>query len=266
MRVMTMPSIALPTGPYDWHNSDVPLATFDKRLARFRAVMTARGVTHAVVHGNTFDHAALHWLTHFTPKLGPAYALVPADGPLRILFAGGPGMKPSAERLTWVTDVVAVKSAGADVKRWIGEDQSGGPISLGLVEGRAMLLGDWRAVNAASSSAAAELDEPVAALMAAPDEAQQQSRQRATAVLGAAQRVIDTIARQHRDMHTALIEVERAAYAAGAEDVRIKASRTPDGPPTTLPDEPVGWTWPARIVIAVRCGGEWARAETRLAA
>ena len=74
-----------------------------------REVMARRGVTHAVVHGNGFDHGALAWLTHFTPKLGPAYALVPATGPLRLLFAGGPGMKPSAQRLTWVEDVRALQ-------------------------------------------------------------------------------------------------------------------------------------------------------------
>ncbi|MBN8899277.1 MAG: hypothetical protein J0H35_14055, partial [Rhodospirillales bacterium] len=92
-----MPSIALPTGPYDWHPERTPRSVFDARLANFRQAMARHGVTQAIVHGNGFDHAALHWLTHFTPKLGPAYALIPATGEPRLLFAGGPGMKPSAK-------------------------------------------------------------------------------------------------------------------------------------------------------------------------
>ena len=98
---MMMPSIALPTGPYDWHPERTPRSVYEIRVAQFRTTMAERSVTHAVVHGNGFDHGALNWLTHFTPKLGPAYALVPAIGALRVLFAGGPGMKPSAQRLTW---------------------------------------------------------------------------------------------------------------------------------------------------------------------
>ena len=263
--MMTMPSIALPTGPYDWHAEALPRAVFDARLARFRDVMQRRGATHAVVHGNGFDHAALHWLTHFTPKLGPAYALVPRNGPLRMLFAGGPGMKPSAQRLTWVEDVVAVKSAGADVKRWLGEAKEDGAISLGLVEGRAMLLGDWRAMNEAAGVAAVELDADVGPLVESADRAQREATSRAQTVIAAAQRVLETVSRSAVDLCAAIIEAERAAYAAGAEDVRVKAGRRAEGPPTALPDTAMPIAGGLRVIFAVRCGGQWAQAETTIA-
>ena len=107
MRVM--PCIALPTGPYDLDPELFGPSLFERRLAVLRAAMAQCGATHAVVHGNGFDHDALSWLTYFTPKLGPAYALVPTSGTLRLLFSGGPGMKPSARKLTWVEDVVALR-------------------------------------------------------------------------------------------------------------------------------------------------------------
>jgi hypothetical protein len=93
------PTVALPTGPFDWYPERIAQNTFEARLAALRFEMNRHGITHLVVHGNVFDHDALTWLTHFTPKLGPAYALVPAKGPLQLLFSGGPGMKPSAQRL-----------------------------------------------------------------------------------------------------------------------------------------------------------------------
>ena len=259
-----MPSIALPTGPYDWHPERSPREVYDARVAQLRAAMAERGITHAVVHGNGFDHGALAWLTHFTPKLGPAYALVPASGPLRVLFAGGPGMKPSAQRLTWVEDVAAIKSVEVDVKRWLEETAGGNPVRLGLVEGASMLRGDWRSVQRAAGDEAHALDDAIDSARAQPSSAERDAATRAQAVAALASDTLSKLAHPGADLRAAVIAVERAAYAAGAQDVRVRIGRRPGGPPTTLADEPLPMTGPTEVALAVRCDGAWSEARVVL--
>lgn len=254
---MMMPSIALPTGPYDWHDADMPRAFYEQRLAAFRAAMARAGVTHAIVHGNGFDHAALFWLTHFTPKLGPAYALVPARAPLRLLFAGGPGMRPSAQRLTWVADVVAVRGIEGDVKRWLADADVAAAPRAGLVEGTAMLRGDWRAVQRAAGGAALELDAAVDELRARSSEDEEPAREAARQAVRACRDRLSQLAAPGADVRAAAIEAERAAYAAGAQDVRWRIARRPGGAPTTMPDDVLPLTGPTAVVLAVRHSGAW---------
>lgn len=258
---MMMPSIALPTGPYDWHSERHPRAVFEGRLVRLREVMASHGVTHSIVHGNGFDHGTLVWLTHFTPKLGPAYVLVPAAGPLRLLFAGGPGMKPSAQRLTWVEDVIALKGIEADAGRWLEEIAAGARSRLGLVEGNAMLRGDWRAVQRVAGGAAIELDSQVDELRAASAGEDGAQAARAAEILAMAQAVLGRLATPGADLRAAVIEMERAAYAMGAQDVRVRVGRRAGGPPTTLPDVPLPLVGPTEVALSVRFAGQ--RAEAR---
>ena len=106
---MLMRNIALPTGPYDWHPERISREIYANRLSALQNILRARGLDGAIVTGSTFDDGALAWLTGFTPKLGPAFAIVPATTPPRLLFSGGPGMRPSAQKLTWLDDVVALR-------------------------------------------------------------------------------------------------------------------------------------------------------------
>ena len=156
---MRMPSIALPTGPYDWRPIEAPRAIFEQRVALLRGIMAARGISHGVVHGNCFDHASLLWLAHFTPKLGPAWLLVGPGESLRMVFAGGPGMKSSAQALTWVSDVAALRGIEKDMQAWLAQSPLGASARVGLVAGRAMLRGDWLAVERAAQGPIEVLDE-----------------------------------------------------------------------------------------------------------
>ncbi len=257
------PSIALPTGPYDWHPEQVPRALFEARLAEFRVVMSECGVSHAVVHGNGFDHESLFWLTHFTPKLGPAYALVPAEGPLRLLFAGGPGMKPSAQKLTWVEDVVSVKGIATDLRAWLGATEPVSPGGVGLVEGSAMLRCDWKAVIQAAGKVV-ELDEDLGRLRKLANEtANRQSRSAET--LAHAERVIAPLALHGVDLRQLALAYERSAYADGAQDVRFLVGRRAGGPPTTLTDDAMPMTGPTWFAVFLRQDGEWQSARFQLA-
>ena len=263
---MMMPGITLPTGPYDWHPERISRATYEVRVRHLREAMSQHAITHTVVHGNCFDHGALAWLTHVTPKLGPAYALIPASGPLRLLFAGGPGMKPSAQLLTWVEDVAALGGIEADVKRWLDGTADGTTAKLALVEGRAMLHGDWLAVQRAAGGTAVELDAVLDAVRAHGAAEDLDREAHAAGVLAVARDTISRLARPGADLRASVIEMERAAYAAGAQDVRVRIGRRPGGLPTTLPDDPLPMTGPTQIAVAVRRDGSWASARFVLGA
>ncbi len=126
---MRMKSTALLTGPYDWDPELVPLAEFEARLAAVRRVLAESGATALLVHGHSVDHGALAYLTGFMPKLGPAFALVPLEGPIRVLASGGPGMVSSAKRLTWVEDVRPLSNLRNALNEWLRsiDSQKAGP-------------------------------------------------------------------------------------------------------------------------------------------
>ena len=254
---MRMPSIALPTGPYDWRPDQTPRAIFEQRVALLRGIMAARGISHCVVHGNCFDHASLLWLAHFTPKLGPAYLLVGPGDNLRMLFAGGPGMKPSAQALTWIADVAALRGIGKDVEAWLAQNPLGADARMGLVTGRAMLRGDWLAVERAAQGRIEVLDE----VLDGPRDASEQSDHAAldasiTVLRQAAQTLFDAAA-EGGSQRDAVLTMERAAYEAGAQDVRIRMARRVWGAPVTVPDDDIAITGPMPVALAVRSAGRW---------
>jgi hypothetical protein len=252
-----MPSIALPTGPYDWRPHETPRAIFEQRVAVLRGIMAARGISHCVVHGNCFDHASLLWLAHFTPKLGPAYLLVGPGESLRMLFAGGPGMKPSAQALTWVSDVAALRGIEKDVQAWLAQSPEGASARVGLVTGHAMLRGDWLAVGRAAQGRIEVLDEALDGPRAASERDDPAALEASIAVLREAAQALFTTAAQGGSQRAAVLTMERAAYGAGAQDVRIRMARRVWGAPVTLPDDDLEITGPMPVALAVRSAGRW---------
>jgi len=252
-----MPSIALPTGPYDWRPHETPRAIFEQRIALLRGIMAARGISHCVVHGNCFDHASLLWLAHFTPKLGPAYLLVGHGESLRMLFAGGPGMKPSAQALTWVSDVAALRGIEKDIQAWLAQSPEGASARVGLVTGRSMLRGDWLAVERAAQGRIEVLDEALDAPRDASERDDPAALHASIAVLRQAAQALFTAAAGGGSQRDAVLTMERAAYGAGAQDLRIRMARRAWGAPVTLPDDDIAITGPMPVVLAVRSAGRW---------
>jgi hypothetical protein len=252
-----MPSIALPTGPYDWSPDQTPRAIFEQRVAVLRGIMAAQEISHCVVHGNCFDHASLLWLSHFTPKLGPAYLLVGPGESLRMLFAGGPGMKPSAQALTWIADVAALRGIEKDLQAWLAQNPMGADARIGLVTGRAMLRGDWLAVERAAQGRIEVLDEALDGPRAASEQDDPAALEASIAVLREAAQTLFTAAAEGGSQRDAVLTMERAAYGAGAQDVRIRMARRIWGAPVTLPDDDLEITGPMPVALAVRSAGRW---------
>ena len=254
---MRMPSIALPTGPYDWRPDETPRAIFEQRVALLRGIMAARGISHCVVHGNGFDHASLLWLAHFTPKLGPAYLLVGPGESLRMLFAGGPGMKPSAQALTWIADVAALRGIEKDIQAWLAQSPEGASARVGLVTGRAMLRGDWLAVERAAQGRIEVLDEALEGPRATNEQDDRAALEASIAALRQAAQTLFAAAAEGGSQRDAVLTMERAAYGAGAQDVRIRMARRIWGAPVTLPDDDIAITGPMPVVLSVRSAGRW---------
>jgi len=249
---MLMPSIALPTGPYDWNPKVTSLAAFEKRLARLRKFMAEQKLTHVIVHGNVFDHEALNWFSNFTPKLGLALMLVPLEGEVRLLFSGGPGMKPSAQRLTWINDVSALRGIGKDVAAWVGE----GAKRVGLIAGTSLLHGDWTALLKAAGGVVATLDQAFHTLRD-DSKSESSSIRKSASIL---QKVADHLyasAADGADLLEVVLGTERVAYAAGVQDVRLRVARRPWGRPVTLPESAMKIEGAMPVALAVRFNGYW---------
>src|SRR5262245_39529696 len=118
MRVL---ETTLLTGPYDWDERALPRSDYEGRLERVRAAMAQAGAAALVVHGHPGNYGELAYLTGFTPKLGATLALVPREGPLRILAPGTPKMMDIAKRLTWVEEVRPLGNVPKNVAEFVGE-------------------------------------------------------------------------------------------------------------------------------------------------
>lgn len=110
-------------GSADWDAERMPQAEFASRLAQlWECAPEAAG---AIAYGDSREHAALAYLTHFTPKLEPAIALIPRNGAPKLMVGGGANMIPAAKPLTWITDLVPLRPTGKTIAQWLGA--IGGP-------------------------------------------------------------------------------------------------------------------------------------------
>lgn len=258
---MKSPTPCLMTGPYDFAEEAVPRGEFDARIALVREVMRARGVGRLAVHGNAFDHAALAWLTNFTPKLGPAFALMALKGPLKMLFAGGPGMAASAKRLTFVEDMTPARG-GADVGAWLAEGVANGD-KPALVEGAALTQETWRGIVSALAAPPRSLDTDIDPLRRWKSRAERALIARAVDMLAATMSMATLFAGEEK-RRGCMVATESAAYGFGAQDARVLLSRRAFGPPEPLSDHREAIAAPAQLALALRHRGYWATGRTML--
>jgi Xaa-Pro aminopeptidase len=265
---MRMKNTALLTGPYDWDPALLPLAEFEARLHAVRRVLTERGVTALLVHGHGAEHGAIAYLTGFVPKLGPALALVPRDGPVRILASGGVGMIRSAKLLTWVEDVRPLSNLRNAMSEWLGQMNLDCQGVLGLWGGRVMAQRPYVAVATATQAFGKmiEMDDPLDALRRHKSPREMELLRESCRILAVACGAFERAAAEGSGARSAALAAERAAFANGAQDVRILASARDGGPP--LPFDGTGdiHVTPLLACLAVRFAGYWAEGLVTAAA
>jgi len=265
---MRMKNTALLTGPYDWDPALVPLAEFEARLAAVRRVLAASEAAALLVHGHSVEHGALAYLTGFVPKLGSAFALVPRDGPIRILASGGPGMISSAKLLTWVEDVRPLSNLRNALGDWLGDMFRDGRPMLGLWGGNIMAQRPYLAVAAAIQpfGKMIDMDDQLDALRRHKSPREMELLREACRILAIACDAFERATLDGSGARSAALAAERAAFSNGAQDVRILASARDGGPP--LPFDGPGDTRVAPLLacLAVRFAGYWAEGLVTVAA
>jgi hypothetical protein len=253
--MMTLTTTLL-TGPYDWHPSDLPREEFQARITALRVAMHDAGADMLVVHGNSQEHGALAWATNFTPKLGPAFLALPAQGPPILLFSGGAGMASSAARLTWVADVRAISALRRDLPQALGT-----PSRVALAGLPAMSQASFTAL---ANLPWCDLDPAIDALRRRKSPRDQELIADSAAVLRQAASALQAAHAAGQGIRAASLTAEQAAYRAGAQDVRVLASHRRLGPPLALDDAPDLPVPQALAWLAVRRRGYWACADLTL--
>ncbi len=252
-------NISLPTGPFDWAPEILPRAEFERRLEITRAAMRIAGLGLLIVHGDGFDHGALSWVSGFTPKLGAAYALIPLEGEPGLIVSGSPGMKPSALRLSWIADMTVQRDLADDIRKWI---EGHGGLKTGLYEGQAMAQAAYVAVLRGAGETLSDMTSVV------DDLRRRKSACEIALIVQAGRSVEAALAALEQSLprgrRHAIIAAERAAYAAGAQDVRVLTADRAGGAPRPLDDFDPVIMGSVPVAVAARVRGYWASAETVL--
>jgi Xaa-Pro aminopeptidase len=246
---------ALLTGPFDWNPALMPRSEFDARINTIRVTLRRHGLDGLVVGGTSPEHGALCYLTSFVPKLGPALAFIPLEGDLRIAFSGGPAMLPSAQRLTFVTDVRAMRDPEREFADWLHD--SGGE-KFGLWGEYAITADVREGLGRAAPKPLAVLDSEFDPLRRRKSDAEIHLIRRACAILGEAHGAFRAAIKAGKGVRTAALAAERLAYREGAQDMRVLASLRDAGTPEPLQADQDPHVDPLLVCLAVRYAGYWA--------
>jgi hypothetical protein len=244
-------------GPVDWEPRRLPREEFENRLARIWTDYPQAGGV--IAYGEPREHAALAYLTHFTPKLEAALALLSRDGAARLLIGGGTNMISAARPLTFVEDLAPLR--GADVAaQWARALPEG--TSIVLIGGERMPFSFRCALDEALGGAHPVVsgDKRLADRMRVKSARELALLQTACEVLSTGVVALEDAFRRGKGVTDCILAAEHAALGRGAQDVCSLFSI--DGGGTLRPFEvPVGGRVdPLQIYLAVRYDGYWADA------
>jgi Xaa-Pro aminopeptidase len=246
-------------GPSDWDGTRLPQEAFAARTAAlWRDHPPAGG---AIVYGDRVNHTELAYLTHFTPKLEAALALIPRAGAATLLVGGGANMLQAAKPLTFIADLRPLRNAGKTVAQWARE-QAGAPVLIG---GAAMPNALHREIADALGGKLADRTAALRALMRRKSARELSLLRDACATLAAAVTAMDTAQDARANVTDVILAGERAANRRGAQDVRTLFSL--DGGRTLRPFETAVERAldPLQVYVAVRQFGYWAEGFAVLA-
>jgi Xaa-Pro aminopeptidase len=239
-------------GPSDWDPARMPLEEFSTRAtALWRVLPSAGGV---IVYGDRVNHAELAYLTHFTPKLEAALALISRVGAPQLLVGGGANMLPAAKSLTFIEELRPLRNVGQTVAQW-ARAQGGLPV---LIAGAAMPYALHQEITRAFEGPIEDRTDELRALMRRKSARELAAVREACVTLRAAMVAIDEAQAAGASATAAILAGERAAKRRGAQDIRtlfsLDRGRTLR-PLETLVDRAVD---PLQVYVAVRQFGYWA--------
>src|SRR4051812_10331965 len=236
-------------GPADWDPVRMPKDEFLGRISALWRNCDPK-IPGAIVYGDARHHAELAYLTHFTPKLEPAIAMIGHAGAPRLLVGGGVNMLPAARPLTWIEELLPLRDAGAVVVRWRTEL---GPETLALVNGDAMPFGLRQGM---ALGLPCDLTPTVAAAMRRKSARELVLMREACATLDAAIAAMRVAQRAAQGMTDVVLAGERVAHQRGAQDVRSLFGQCGTLAPFWVPV--AASADPLQVYVAVRHAGYWA--------
>jgi Xaa-Pro aminopeptidase len=249
---MLTPHPTLLIGPSDWLPERMPRPEFTRRIdALWEANPQAE---RAVVFGNSRHHAELAYFTNLIPKLGPSVALLARTGEHRMFVGDAANMLGAARPLTFIENVASMKDAAAAIAAG-----PAGQRSL-LVGADYMPLALHRTITEALGGEAAAIDATaqVWSLMRRKSRYELNAIDAAVKTTGVARTAMREALMSGAGVTEVILAGERAAGAAGAQDVRTLYSL--DGGRTLQPfvaqTEQV--TDPLLAYLAVRRFNYWA--------
>jgi Xaa-Pro aminopeptidase len=249
-------------GPADWDGKRMPRDEYRSRIEDLWSDNAA--AAGAIVYGNSFDHAALCYLTSFTPKLEAAVALIPRHGEPQLLVGGGVNMIDAARPLTWIERLLPLRNLSSMTADWACGLPAGGRILL--IGGGAMPF-DTRCALDAALAGAFVVDDGTATLqsrMLRKSSRELIAVREACVGLDRAVAALREAQRSGAGVTAAVLAAEQAALLWGAQDVRslfsIDRGRTlrPFDVPVAQPADPL------QVYLAVRHAGYWAEGFVRV--
>jgi len=201
----------------------MPRAEFARRLDALWAAYP--DAERAIVFGNSRHHAELAYFTNLVPKLGPALALLARGGEHRMFVGDAANMLGAARPLTFIENLASMKDAAAAVTA--GKSRS-------LVIGADYMPTALRAII--MEAAGKETSDATAAvwrLMARKSSHELAAIDAAVKLTGVARKAMRDALMAGASISDVILSGERAANAAGAQDVRTLVS--PDGGRTLRP-------------------------------
>jgi Xaa-Pro aminopeptidase len=200
-------------GPADWEPARMPRQEFERRIDALWAHDPQAG--HAIVFGNSRHHAALAYFTNLTPKLEAAVALLSRRGAHRLFVGGGVNMIDAARPLTWIEQVLPMKDVAAAIAA------GGAAQRLLLVGADYMTAGFRRTITEAiGASAAVDATAQVWSQMRRKSRCELDAIDAAVKATGAARSAMREALMSGVGVTDVILAGERAAIAAGAQDVR----------------------------------------------
>ncbi|MGH7033251.1 MAG: M24 family metallopeptidase [Stellaceae bacterium] len=253
---------AVLVGAYDWDETALPRAEFERRVKDVLRRLAESGNAGLVVYGNKLDNAALAYLTNFTPKLESAFALLAPDGSIRLHSAGSPHMMVNAQRLTWVEGVKPLRDSGKQIAEWAAA-LAPGPLGFWTTEAMPADLPP-RLSAALPARPLNDMSVQLDPLLRAKSPIERRLLRDACGVLAKTSVALRESFARGGTARQAALAAEEAASDAGAQDVRVLASLVSGGTPTALDGPDSERLDPLLAYIAIRCAGYWAEGSLTL--
>jgi Xaa-Pro aminopeptidase len=211
---MLTPHPTLLIGPSDWEPARMPREEFARRIEALWAHDPQ--ASRAIVFGSSRHHAELAYFTNLIPKLEPAVALLSRGGAHRLFVGGGVNMIGAARPLTWIDDILPLKDLADAIA-------AGGAAERSLMVGADyMTVGFRRTLTEAiaASDAATDATAHVWSQMRRKSRYELDAIDAAVKATGVVRKAMREALIAGAGVTDAVLAGERAADAAGAQDVR----------------------------------------------